>query len=134
MEVTIAPYARTNAACEGIEPPTILLDKPPEHGTVCWRSGKVRMNRVVEGNLNHCIGGVVAGVVVQYMSRLGYTGSDETDFTVRFPRTDHAVKTVLTVRARAIDRPGPQSSYIDDMNALQPQVSGPMPKCVPLMS
>ena len=33
-EVSIAAYARTNAACEGIEPPTLLLDKPPEHGTV----------------------------------------------------------------------------------------------------
>jgi hypothetical protein len=134
QDASIAGYARTNATCEGIEPPIIFLDKPPEHGTVCWRSGKIRMNAVVEGNLNHCVGKVVAGVVVRYMSRRGYAGSDKVGYTVRFPRANHPVDVELTVRARASARSGMQSPYVDGMDSEQPEVAGPMPKCVLLMS
>jgi hypothetical protein len=134
LDTSIAGYTRTNAACEGVDPPTLYLDKPPEHGVVCWRSGDIRMNAVVVGNHSHCMGRIARGVAVRYLSRRDYAGPDDFRYIVHYPQMDHSVGVTVTVRSSG---PGPskmQTLDIDTMDPERSQSPAPMPRCVLLMS
>jgi hypothetical protein len=134
QDTSIAGYTRTNAACEGIDPPTLYFDKPPEHGVVCWSSADIRINWVVESNMSHCVGRIARGVAIRYLSRRDYAGPDNLRYTVHFTKVNHTVSVTVTVRPGG---PGPskmQSCDVDTMEAERSQSPGPMPRCVLLMS
>jgi len=134
QDTSIAGYARTNAACEAVDPPTFYLDKPPEHGVVCWHSADVRMKAVIEGNMRHCVGRIVRGVVVRYLSRRDYAGPDDLRYTVRFTQVNHSAGITVTVRPSGPESSRKQSLDVDTMEPDRPQSPGPMPRCVLLMS
>jgi hypothetical protein len=131
-EVNILGYARSNHNCEGIDPPSLFLDKPPDHGSVCFRPSKLKLQNAIVGNLTHCIGHKISGVTVVYIPQASYVGMDEVRYTVIFPEARHAVDVDLTVV------PGqPQSAASlsgDGGSAAHKQLPGPMHACTALVS
>src|ERR1700753_3375249 len=49
--INILGYARANQNCEGIDPPSLFLDKPPDHGSVCFRPSRIKLKEAIVGNL-----------------------------------------------------------------------------------
>jgi hypothetical protein len=96
-KISILSYARSNQACEGIDPPSFYLDKAPDHGVVCFRAGTVKLQNAIVGNLTHCIGKQIRGVTIVYVPQQGYVGSDEVRYTVIFPEARHSVFVDLAV-------------------------------------
>jgi hypothetical protein len=133
-EVSILSYARSNQECDGIEPPKLYLDKPPEHGVVCFRPSQVRLQNTVVGNLTQCLGRKIRGVTIVYRSATKYRGSDEIRYTVIFPELSHHVDVDLTVE--------PDQSNVSDTSLREingpaeegSQSQGPMPACTVLTS
>jgi hypothetical protein len=134
QDTSIAGYIRTNAACEGIDPPTLYLDEPPEHGVVCWNSADIRIRWVIESNMGHCVGRIARGVAIRYLSRRDYAGPDDLRYTVRFTQVNHSVGITVTVRPSGPESSRKQSLDVDTMEPDRPQSPGPMPRCVLLMS
>lgn len=130
--VALRGYWRADKNCEPREPPpALLLDKPPEHGTVCFRRDVVKMQNVVVGEgLQHCIGRQIRGLKVVYRSKAGYSGPDEVRYTVVFPKAKQTVLVDVTVQ------PG---EFRSNDNPVAPpddplQSAGPMPECAALVS
>jgi hypothetical protein len=48
-------YARTNNKCESIDPPTVYVDQPPEHGIVCSGNADLLLKKTVENDLSQCL-------------------------------------------------------------------------------
>jgi hypothetical protein len=131
-EINILGYARANQSCEGIDPPSLFLDKPPDHGSVCFRPGKLRLKEAIVGNLTQCVGRQVPGVTVVYIPQAGYIGTDEVRYTVIFPQARHVVYVDLNVTP---GQPKPAGVAQGDGNfAIDKQPQGPMRACTELVS
>jgi hypothetical protein len=129
QEVFVDGYARSDSHCQGLDPPQISIDQPPEHGIVCWRRGDLLLTTTVENNLAHCLGRNVNGFHVIYLSRSDYTGSDHIRYIVRFPTRQYSVEVTLNILP---DRSKLSSAGPADTNASgggTPQPSGLMPAC-----
>jgi hypothetical protein len=127
-------YARTNAACTGIEPPPIYIEEPPAHGIVCLRRTTVLLTKVEENNLSHCLGRKVPGVSVVYLARGNYVGGDIVRYSVRFPAVTLSVLVNLTVSSADSRSPRSMPPDISDPGAETIQVPGPIPSCTALVS
>ena len=132
-DVVILGYGRSKPNCESADPPALYLDKPPDHGALCFRTNDVKINEAIVGNLTHCIGRIIRGVVVVYLPRWKYVGSDEARYTVIFPQARHGVHVDLTVLPGQPSSPGvvqtdPGGPYES------PQLPGPIPACTSLVS
>jgi hypothetical protein len=135
-EISILSYARANQSCEGIDPPSLYLDKAADHGSVCFRvSTTIRLQDAIVGNLTHCIGRRIRGVTVVYIPRAGYVGFDEVRYTVIFPQARHSVFVDLTV---VPGQPTTESGNVVSgvgslpLEAIQPQ--GPLRACIEAVS
>jgi|GraSoi2013_100cm_1033763.scaffolds.fasta_scaffold66802_2 hypothetical protein len=133
-DLVILGYARSNQSCDGVEPPALYLDKPPDHGTVCFRTNDVRLREAIVGNLTHCVGRKISGVSVVYFSRWGYIGSDDLRYTVVFPQARHGVYVDITVMPDQSGSPGTMPSDISAPYAEAPQLPGPIPACTAVVS
>jgi len=133
-DVVILGYGRSNQNCESVDPPGLYLDKPPDHGTICFRVNDIKINEAIVGNLKHCVGRNIRGVTVVYLPRWKYIGLDDARYTVVFPQARHSVYVDLTVLP---DRPGSPSVAPADINtpaAESSQSPGPIPACTALVS
>ena len=131
-DVWILSYARSNRSCDGIEPPGLYLDKPPEHGSVCFRPSKVKLVNVVVGDVAHCLGRAVAGISVHYFPRSRYVGADAFQYSAIFPETRQTTDVDLTVLPDSSSSLNTQRSGIGIIEYSQPP--GPMPACSPAVS
>jgi hypothetical protein len=127
-------HTNLNARCEGLEPPTINLDEPPQHGVVCLRIRDNIIRSVVTAALRGCIGHKIRGIRVIYLPRYDYTGSDTLSYTVRYLNGQMKVDASLTI---VPDEPESRDTVPPDINApendvLQPK--GPVPECTALVS
>jgi hypothetical protein len=132
-DVVILGYGRSNQNCESVDPPALYLDKPPDHGTVCFRVNDIKINEAIVGNLKHCVGRNIRGVTVVYLPRWKYIGLDDVRYTVVFPQARHSVYVDLTVLP---DRSGSPSVAADTITpaAESSQSPGPIPACTALVS
>jgi hypothetical protein len=131
-EINILGYARANQSCEGIDPPSLFLDKPPEHGSVCFRPSKLKLQEAIVGNFTQCVGRQVLGVTVVYIPQTGYSGTDEVRYTVIFPQARHVVYVDLSV---VPGQPKPAGVAQGDGNfAADKQSQGPIRACTELVS
>jgi hypothetical protein len=122
-------YARSDNNCQGLDPPKITIDQPPEHGIVCWRRGDLLLKTTIESNFAHCLGRKIDGFHLIYLSHKDYTGSDHIRYTVQFPTTQYSVEVTLNVLP---DRAKSSLAAPADTNASAgetPQPSGPIPPC-----
>jgi hypothetical protein len=131
---SLQSYARTNAACTGIEPPPIYIEEPPAHGIVCLRRTHVLLTKVEENNLSHCLGRKVPGVSVVYLARRNYAGGDTVRYSVRFPTITLSVVVNLTVSSADSHSPQSMPPDISDPEAETIQLPGPIPSCTALVS
>ncbi len=123
--VVIRGYWRADKNCEPARPaPMPLLDKPPEHGVICFRHEGVTVHNVLFGNTQQCVGRQIFGINVVYQPWPGYSGPDEARYTVVFPRGRHSVLVDLTVL------PGSTAAPTSE----QLQSPGPMSECAALVS
>jgi hypothetical protein len=123
--VVIRGYWRSDKNCAPVQPaPVPLLDKPPEHGVICFRHEGVTVHNVLFGNMQQCVGRQIPGINVVYQSWPGYSGLDEARYTVVFPRGRHTVLVDLTVLPVRGLPPADE----------QHQPPGPMPECAALVS
>jgi hypothetical protein len=121
-------YARADRSCTGLDPPGITIEVPPEHGVVCLRRDKMKLDSVIENDLKHCLGHVISGFFVTYLPRRAYVGSDQVIYSVRFPTKEHMVQfdlQVLPYQPGAIAEPKDISDPIDE----KAQMPGPIPAC-----
>jgi hypothetical protein len=129
----IQGYWLADKNCEPSEQqPTLLLDKPPEHGFVCYRRDMVTMRNIFDGadRVQHCLGRQIRGLRVVYQPRMGYGGLDDVRYTVVFPKSRRTIFVDLIVL------PG-QSRAKDDVASpadIAPQSAGPIPECAALVS
>lgn len=112
-QVTILGYARSNPACEGVDPPSLYVDNPPEHGNLCYRESKVKLQEAIVGNLTHCVGRQIPGIVVIYVPQSGYTGPDSMRYTVIFPQARHVVFVDVMVTPGEVKSRNAASGAID---------------------
>jgi hypothetical protein len=133
-DVIIMGYARSDQSCRGIEPPTLTLDKPPDHGTVCFRVADMKLSEAIVGNLTQCLGLKIRGVSVVYLPRWGYTGPDDLRYTVVFPEARHSVYVDLTVLPEKRSSAYSVPADISAPSAESPQPSGAIPACTALVS
>jgi hypothetical protein len=133
-DVVILGYARSNQSCNGIEPPALYLDKPPDHGAVCFRTNDIRLREAIVGNLTHCLGRKISGVSVVYLPYWGYVGSDDLRYTVVFPQARHSVYVELTVLPDPPGSPGTVPADISAPYTESPQSPGPIPACTAIVS
>ena len=133
-DVVLEGYARTNPSCDGIEPPALYLDKPPDHGLVCFRIGDMKLHAAIVGNLTQCLGRKIRGVSVVYLSGSEYTGPDDLRYTVVFPEARHGVFVDLTVLPGRPNSPDAVPADISAPASAAPQSSGPIPACTALVS
>jgi hypothetical protein len=127
-DIFLRGYARSNNDCEALDPPDIVIDRPPEHGIVCLRRGNLKLQRTVENNLVHCLGKKVIGVHVIYVAQNGYVGKDSVLYTVRFPTVQHSVEATLMV----LPNDGKVPARMPADNPLQ--TTGLAPSCPALVS
>src|SRR5262249_1173134 len=73
-ELAVQGHVNINDACEPKEPPEFDLDIPPKNGTVCTRSGMVRLASPWSDRNPHCIGRRINGVFVIYVPFGSFTG------------------------------------------------------------
>jgi hypothetical protein len=132
--VSILGYSRSNQSCEGIEPPALYLDKPPDHGTICFRPGNIKLSEAIVGGLTHCLGRTIRGVSVIYLPRWGYIGPDDVRYTVVFPQARQSVYVDLTVLSSQSGSSGAVPPDISAPAMESPQSPGPMPACTALVS
>jgi hypothetical protein len=133
-DVVILGYGRSNQNCESIDPPALYLEKPPDHGTVCFRTNDITINKAIVGNLTHCIGRKIHGVVVVYSPGWKYAGPDDVRYTVIFPKARHGVYVELTVLPDRPSSSGAVSMDLDAPTTGSPQLPGPIPACASLVS
>jgi hypothetical protein len=133
-DAVITGYARSNSSCDAIEPPELYLEKPPAHGTVCFRTGNVQLRAVIVGNLAQCLGRKVRGAIVVYLSHLGYAGSDNLRYTVIFPDARHSVEVDVDVQSDRSNRSEAPSAGTGAPISQAPQLPGQMPRCAALVS
>ena len=129
-EIKILGYARANQGCEGIDPPSLFLDKPPDHGSICFRPSRLKLKEAIVGNLIQCVGRQVSGVTVVYIPQAGYTGTDEVKYTVIFPEARHVVYVDLTV---VPGQPNSAGVALGDPN-FSADKQGPIHACTELVS
>lgn len=132
--VIILGYARSDQNCEGITPPVLYLDKPAEHGTVCWRPGKLKLREAIVGNLTQCLGRDIRGVNVVYFPRWKYVGSDGLQYTVEFPNARHRVEVSMTVLTDGSSSPDSPFADMGEPVGDDSQSPGPMPECAASVS
>jgi hypothetical protein len=133
-DVFLEGYARTNSKCESIDPPSVFVDQPPEHGIVCSRSADLLLRKTVENDLAHCLSRRAHGIHVIYLPHRGYAGPDKVRYTVKFPTTQHTVEVNLTVLP---DDPQSRTVVPADISAPigdSAQKPGPLPVCAALVS
>ena len=126
--VHLQGYARADPRCEGLDPPGITIEQPPEHGIVCLRRDKMRLNNVLENSHKHCLGRIIVGFFVTYLPHRSYVGDDRVLYTVRFPTVQHVVQfdlKVLPYQSGRFTEPKDISDPIDE----KPQMPGPIPLC-----
>jgi len=126
--INLQGYARADRNCAGLDPPGITIEVPPEHGVVCLRRDKMKLDSVIENDLKHCLGRVISGFFVTYLPRRAYVGSDQVLYSVRFPTKEHRVQfdlQVLPYQRGAVAEPRDISDPIDD----KAQMPGPIPPC-----
>jgi hypothetical protein len=135
-EISILSYARANQRCEGIDPPSLYLDKPADHGSVCFRvSTTIRLLDAIVGNLTHCIGRQIRGVTVVYIPRAGYVGLDEVRYTVIFPQARHSVFVDVTVvPGQPTTESGNMVSGVGSFPIEAIQSQGPLRACIEAVS
>jgi hypothetical protein len=133
-DVLVDGYARADNNCQGIDPPQIMIEQPPEHGTVCFRRDDLVLRTTMENNLVHCLGRKVSGFSVIYLSRRDYKGADRFRYTVRFPTVEHSIDVTLNVlpewRASLMAVPADVSAAAGETR----QRAGPIPACTALVS
>jgi hypothetical protein len=128
-------YWQANKNCEPTgDPFTFLIEKPPEHGSVCFGRDAVAMHHLVAGSnkkdIEHCGGRSIPGFKVFYQSQAGYSGHDVVQYTVVVHNARQSVLVDLTVLPS-------ESPSKDDFGAPveEPHQSpGPMPQCSSLVS
>lgn len=133
-DVVILGYGRSNQNCESIDPPALYLEKPPDHGAICFRTNDITIEKAIVGNLTHCVGRKIHGIVVVYLPGWRYAGSDDVRYTVIFPQARHAVYVDLTVLP---DRPSSSGAVSTDIGASAAEslrLPGPIPACTSLVS
>ena len=126
--VHLKGYARTGPSCTGLDPPEIVIEQPPKHGIICLRRDKMRVDAIIERDLQHCLGRIVPGFFVTYLPRRGYVGSDHVLYTVRFSTVQHSVQfdvNILPFRPGSFPEPKDISDPIDE----KVQMPGPIPLC-----
>jgi hypothetical protein len=132
--IVVSEHARSRDNCEGIEPPALYLDKPPDHGTVCFRPGNTTPAEIMTGNATQCLGRKIAGVRVIYLSRWRYTGRDELRYTVVFPEARLTIYLELHIVSNLPGSPGTVPPDISAPSGEASQSPGPMPECSALAS
>jgi hypothetical protein len=133
-EVVILGYGRSDQNCESVDPPALYLDKPPDHGTICFRVNDIKINEAIVGNLKHCVGRNIRGVAVVYLPRWKYIGPDHVRYTVVFPQARHSVYVDLTVLPDRSGSPSAAPADISTPAAESSQSPGPIPACTALVS
>jgi hypothetical protein len=128
-EVTIGGYARWNNNCDPIDFPQIYLDVPPKNGVVCARTSKGTAGLVREGKAAHCAGRPMRGINLIYLPRSGFTGVDVIRYTVKFTVISQTIDVDISVQSDQAD-----TGNVGVLSADDPQIQGPIPVCVPLVS
>jgi hypothetical protein len=131
---SISGYARSNGECEGVEPPGLYVDTPPQHGIVCFRTSKIMLREAIVGNLTYCVGRKIGGVTVVYLPRWKYVGADTTRYSVVFPEARRNIDVDLTVVPDRPDSPDQVPADINGPAVESSQSPGPMPRCTALVS
>jgi hypothetical protein len=133
--VVIRGHVRLNKNCEAIEPPALLLDKSPDHGTVCSRPGSVFLKEILYGEkTQRCLGHNLRGIKVVYLPRWGYAGADGFRYTVVHPAGQYPVIVDITVRPNRPNSTGLVPPDISSPTAEELQSPGPIPACTALSS
>jgi hypothetical protein len=116
--------------CESRGPPIeIDLNIPPKGGTLCMRSGMVRVQYTWSGRNQNCIGKRISGVFVIYIPFGGFTGLDTMQYTVRGAQpVTRTYEAEIRVEAGQATAAGASSA------PSEPQKAGPMPACPALVS
>jgi hypothetical protein len=135
-EVSLKGYAHFNDKCESRDPPpTIYVDKPREHGVVCFRpAADIVLRWVASNERQSCLGHQMRGIRVFYLPRMAYSGPDKVRYTVHFANVQQVVDVNLTVlpgdQQSQGAAPANSNSPADDLS----QMPGPMPMCAALVS
>jgi hypothetical protein len=120
-EIIVYGEANADQFCRALNLPSLFLDKPPDHGIVCFEVGEFEVGDAILGD-DACRGRMVRGVNIFYRSRAGFTGSD----SLRYFTTDvpmrHIVSVDLSVAAQTLTVDPADGTWL-------PQSSGPMPSC-----
>jgi len=117
-----------------MEPPEVYLDKPPDHGTVCFRVGNIKLAHITTGNATQCLGRKMSGVRVIYLSRWRYAGPDELRYTVVFPTVRESIYVELSIVSNQAGSSGTIPPDISAPSSEASQSPGPMPECAALTS
>jgi hypothetical protein len=128
-ETMIGIGARFDKACRSVGLFEVLLDEPPQHGSVCVLAGAVRPTRLFAGSGTKCLGQPMPGVQIMYRSDPGYAGRDTLRYKLKSPRISKPHQFTIEVR------PAPKIEGGRRLDVEQPRQSpGPMPACVALTS
>ena len=127
-ELAVQGLVNIDDACESKELPEIELDSPPKGGTLCMRSGMVRLASTWSGRNQHCIGKRVSGVFVIYLPFGNFTGLDTMRYTVKVEPPQ-----MRTYEAEIRVEPG-HTIIGPKSTSSESQKAGPMPTCPAFVS
>jgi hypothetical protein len=125
-EIVLHDHAGWDRTCAAIAPPSVQLDRPPLHGTVCVRADDIRIEYISYGTQAHCIGRMVRGLRLIYRSHAGYAGGDVVHYSVQYPKSRREVSVSV-----AVTPPAPATSGAASASVTLPprQVPGAVPPC-----
>src|SRR6266542_846170 len=133
-EIVIFGHARWDDDCAMKEIGEFHLDKAPTRGVVCTRIADIRVSHIYRGTAKHCLGRVVRGVQIVYVSKDRAVGKDSLGYTVQYSASSPTVGASIDVRA---DHPTARGAVPRDIAApgcgyVQPL--GRIPPCSALVS
>ncbi len=133
-EIVIFGHARWDDYCAMKEIGEYHLDKAPTRGVVCTRIADIRVSHIYRGTAKHCLGRVVRGVQIVYVSKDRAVGKDSLGYTVQYSASSPTVGASIDVRA---DHPTARGAVPRDIAApgggyVQPL--GRIPPCSALVS
>ena len=120
-------FTTISDTCETRKLPEIDLNVPPAGGTVCMRPGMGLLHNVWSGRIQYCIGKKMFGALVFYRPFGSFTGLDTMRYTVGGVQ-GRTYEVEITVEAGEATTPAASSA------PPEPQKTGPMPACPPLVS
>lgn len=120
-------HAGWDRNCEAIVHPSLYLNAPPRHGSVCARIENITIKSMVVGTEAQCIGREVRGVRLIYRPDAGFSGGDDLSYAVQYPSVRRAIALRVTVAAERASQP------VAALPSPPRQAAGPVPPCTELM-